>query len=78
MGSERSLVALMWLLAASRSTSALPWTVGFGECTFSGDYDGAPLVRSGACPTEGGQLDLTSRGINALLPEAFAGMANME
>jgi hypothetical protein len=76
--SKRSLVALMWLLAASRSASALPWTVGFGECTFSGDYDGAPLVRSGSCPTQGGWLYLSSRGINALPPDAFAGMANME
>ncbi len=27
---------------------------GFGECTFSGDYDGAQLVRSGSCPNQGG------------------------
>ena len=71
------LLAVLELLAASRSASALPWTVGFGECTFSGDYDGAPLVRSGTCPTQGFLLDLSNRGITALPFDAFAGMSNM-
>ncbi len=77
-GSKKMLLALLVLLAASRSASALPWTVGFGNCTFSGDYDGAPLVRSGSCPTQGGRLDLTYRGITSVPAEAFAGMAKMQ
>ena len=68
----------MCLMAVSKSASALPWTVEFGECSFSGDYDGAPLVRSGSCPTQGGTLDLSRKGINALPPDAFAGMAKMK
>ncbi len=68
----------MWLLAASRSASALPWAVGFGNCTFSGDSDGAPLVRSGSCPTQGGELDLIGKGITSVPADAFAGMANMQ
>jgi hypothetical protein len=74
---KKSLLATLGLLAASRSASALPWTVGFGECTFSGDYDGAPLVRSGSCPTQGGKLDLSSKRINSVPPDAFAGMAKL-
>jgi hypothetical protein len=76
--SKQSLLALLGLLAASRSASAWPWTVGFGECTFSGNSDGAPLVRSGSCPTQGGKLDLSSKGITSVPAEAFAGMAKME
>jgi hypothetical protein len=73
---KKSLLAML-RLAASRSASALPWTVGFGECTFSGDYDGTPLVRSGSCPTQGGKLELSSKGITSVPPDAFAGMAKM-
>ena len=39
------------------------WTVDFGSCTFSGDYDGAPLARGGTCPTHSGVLDLRNKGI---------------
>jgi hypothetical protein len=75
---KKSLQLLIGLLAASWSASALPWTVGFGECTFSGDYDGAPLVPSGSCPTQGGTLELSSKGITSVPPQAFQGMAKMQ
>ncbi len=67
----------LWLLAASRGTSALPWKVVFGGCVFSGDNDGAPLVRSGSCPSESGKLDLAGRGITSVPAQAFEGMATM-
>ena len=41
--------ALMLLAAAPEGSSAKPWRVGFGGCSFSGDSEGAPLVRGGAC-----------------------------
>jgi hypothetical protein len=75
---KKSLLALLGVLAASRSASALPWTVGFGGCTFSGDNDGAPLMRSGSCPTQRGNLELSSKGITSVPPQAFQGMAQME
>jgi hypothetical protein len=75
---KASLLALLGLLAASRSASALPWTVGFGGCSFSGDSDGAPLVRSGSCPTQGGSLNLSNKGITSVLADAFAGMTKMQ
>ena len=73
-GVQKMVLALLGLLAASRSAFALPWTVEFGGCSFSGDSNGAPLVRSGSCPDQGGRLDLISRGITSLPAEAFAGM----
>jgi hypothetical protein len=56
--------------------TSIPWTVAFGNCTFSGDYAGAPLVRSGSCPTEVGYgwLDLSSKGITSVQPDAFQDM----
>jgi hypothetical protein len=78
---KASLLALLGLLAASRSASALPvgpWALAFGGCKFSGDYAGAPLVRSGTCPTQGGRLDLSGKGITSVLPEAFEGMPKMQ
>jgi hypothetical protein len=57
---------------------SIPWTLGFGGCTFSGDRAGAPLVRSGSCPTEGGTLYLQGRGITCVPADTFAGMAKME
>ena len=74
---KKGLMLLLGLLAASRCASALPWTVAFGECAFSGDYAGAPLVRSGSCPTECCALDISNKGITSVPPEAFAGMTNM-
>ena len=72
------LLALLALLAVSRSASALPWTVGFGGCSFSGDYNGAPLERSGSCPDQDDTLDLTSKGITSVPADAFAGMAKLQ
>jgi hypothetical protein len=57
---------------------SIPWTLAFGNCTFSGDYAGAPLVRSGSCPTQGGSLGLSGKGITSVPADAFAGMAKME
>jgi hypothetical protein len=51
--------------------------VAFGGCTFSGNYTGAPLVRTGSCPTEGGYLDLSSKGITSVPPDAFQDMTQM-
>ena len=76
--SKSRLVALTWLLAASRIASAKPWNVTFGGCSFKGDDSGAPLVRSGSCPTQDGTLFLNVKGITALPPDAFAGMAMMQ
>ncbi len=78
LGSTNMMLALLGLLVASRSASALPWTKVFGGCTFSGDTNGAPLVRSGSCPTQGGGLNLQSNGITSVPADAFAGMAKME
>jgi hypothetical protein len=52
--------------------------VAFGNCTFSGDYAGAPLVRAGSCPTQGGVLDLSGKGITSVPADAFAGMVKLE
>jgi len=67
------LLALL-LLAASFDASAEPWTVSFGGCSFSGDTNGAPLLRVGSCPIQGGELFLNSKGITAIEPNAFQGM----
>ncbi len=57
---------------------SIPWTLDFGGCTFSGDYAGAPLVRSGSCPAEGGTLRLAGKGITSVPADAFADMVKME
>jgi hypothetical protein len=57
--------------------SANPWTHKFGGCIFSGDYDGAPLVRTGSCPAQDGVLDLSSRGITSVQANAFEGMSQI-
>jgi hypothetical protein len=60
--------------------SANPWTVVFGEfgdCTFSGDYDGAPLVRTGSCPTADGALSLQSKGITSVPASVFSGLTSL-
>jgi hypothetical protein len=51
--------------------------VAFGGCSFSGDYAGAPLVRTGSCPTQIGTLDLDNRGITSVPSDAFQGMSQM-
>ena len=60
-----------------RMCTSIQWTVAFGGCTFSGDYAGAPLVRTGSCPTQGGYLDLQRKGITSVQPDAFEGMSQM-
>ena len=57
--------------------TSIPWTVAFGGCNFSGDYAGATLVRTGSCPTQGGDLDLSSKGISSVPPDAFQNMTQM-
>ena len=64
------LAGLALLPAPARA--ARPWTVQFGTwCTFSGDYDGAPVARAGTCPTVTGALELSNKGITAVPAETF-------
>ncbi len=65
------------VVVAVEANQPNPWTVSFGNCTFSGDYSGAPLVRTGSCPTQAGSLDLQSKGIRSVPPDAFQGMSRM-
>ena len=65
---------LMLLALCLGSANAYPWSVTFGGCTFSGDYNGAPLERSGSCPTQSGWLYLKSKGITSVKNDSFAGM----
>jgi hypothetical protein len=51
--------------------------VTFGGCTFSGDYAGAQLVRTGSCPTEGGDLYLWYKGITSVQSDTFQDMTQM-
>jgi hypothetical protein len=60
------------------SVQAGPWTVAFGDCSFSGDYAGAPLVRTGSCSEQAGYLDLSGKGITSVQPDAFQGMPKMQ
>jgi hypothetical protein len=52
--------------------------VAVDGCTFSGNYAGAPLVRTGSCPTQVGWLDLSGKGITSVPPDAFHGISNMQ
>ena len=66
---------LLLILALCLSSAlAAPWSVSFGGCTFSGDTSGAPLERSGSCPTQIGVLYLCNRGITLLKSDSFAGI----
>jgi hypothetical protein len=62
------LLPLLALLSSAHA--ARPWGISLGYvgslCTWSGDYDGAPLVRAGSCPYVGGYLNLYSRGITSV------------
>jgi hypothetical protein len=60
------------------TTASSNWRVEFGGCYFSGNTDGAPLVRLGPCPTRGGILDLSGKGITSVPPQAFEGMYQMQ
>jgi hypothetical protein len=70
---EKSVTSRRRLLSAQYST----WTASFGGCTFSGDYTGAPLVRTGSCPTQAGALHLSHKGITSVPPDAFQNMTQM-
>jgi hypothetical protein len=74
------LNALLLLAACGCGASAAPWTVTFGNCSisccsFSGDTDGAPLVREGFCPDQAGKLDLDHKGITEVTADAFQNMS---
>jgi Leucine-rich repeat (LRR) protein len=54
-----------------------PWKITFGDCEFTGNTDGAPLVRTGSCPDAEGALDLQYRNITVVPATAFQGMGKM-
>ena len=58
----------------SSAHAARPWSVQFGGCVFSGDYDGALLVRTGSCATQAGELYLYNQGITSVKSDSFADM----
>jgi hypothetical protein len=62
---------LLLVLLDSSQASDEPWTIEFGNCTFSDDTVGVPLVSEGFCPSEGDTLDLSSKGITVLEVNAF-------
>lgn len=68
------LNALLLLAACGGGASAAPWNVTFGNCSFSGDTDGAPLAREGSCPGQAGKLDLDHKGITLIYADAFDDM----
>jgi len=51
-----------------------PWSVTCGGCTFSGNYAGAPLARTGSCATDCTSLDLEYRAITSMPGDPFADM----
>jgi len=71
------LNALLLLAACGCGASAAPWTVTFGNCSFSGDTYGAPLVREGSCPDQAGKLDLDHKGITEVT-DAFEDMGALK
>ena len=65
---------LLLLALCLGSALAAPWSKTFGGCTFSGDTSGAPLERSGSCPTQSGELWLKDYAITSVKSDSFAGM----
>ena len=55
-----------------------PWSVTCGGCTFSGNYAGAPLARTGSCATDCTSLDLRWRAITSMPGDPFADMGALE
>ena len=55
-----------------------PWSVTCGGCTFSGNYAGAPLARTGSCATDCTSLDLSYRDITSMPGDPFADMGALE
>jgi Leucine-rich repeat (LRR) protein len=76
-GRRKIVLFALVLLAAPNDASATPWTVTFGNCSFSGDYAGAPLVRAGSCLSQSGSLNLRGRFITSLPANSFEGLAQM-
>ena len=74
--SSKHVSKLLLLVALlSSAHAARPWSVTYGGCVFSGDLDGAPLVRSGSCPTAAlGVLSLSNKGITSVKDDSFVGM----
>jgi hypothetical protein len=69
VGSVPSVVraGVVLVLSVSSAHAARPWSVQFGGCVFSGDFDGAPIVRTGSCPTQAGSLDSSMGLYNRLI-----------
>ena len=51
-----------------------PWSVTCGGCTFSVNYAGAPLARTGSCATDCTVLDLRYKAITSCADDAFSDM----
>ena len=62
----------------SRDGHSGPWSVTCGGCTFSGNYAGAPLARTGSCATDCIELDLGYRAITSMPGDPFADMGALE
>jgi len=60
------------------TTCSGPWSVTCGGCTFSGNYAGAPLARTGSCATDCTSLDLSYRAITSMPGDPFADMGALE
>ena len=58
--------------------AARPWSRTCGGCVFSGDYDGAPLARTGSCATDCTSLDLRDKVITSCADDAFSDMGALE
>jgi hypothetical protein len=58
--------------------AARPWSWTCGGCVFSGDYDGAPLARTGSCATDCTVLDLRNKAITSCADDAFSDMGALE
>ena len=71
---SRALIGLIGALVLLPAVLGALWSQDFGECTLTGDSDGAPVARTGLCPTTAGTLDLSSRSITSLQNKPFDGM----
>ena len=87
----RTVLYAAFTLAFFTSASSTD-VVSFGGCDFSVqccgscgsdrrwlclDTDGGPLVRSGSCPTQPGELNLCFGGITSVPADAFKGMTQL-
>ena len=80
-GMLRALLLLALSALLMLTASAAPWTKviapGPSTCEFSGDSDGAPLVRTGNCAqwnVYDVALDLSNKGITSVPAHAFKDM----